>query len=41
MNMVQQFDPAQVDFSQDLGTPGAQSDVMVNVFIDGIGVSVP
>ena len=41
MNMVQQFDPAQVDFSQDLGTPGAQCDVMVNVFIDGIGVSVP
>ena len=41
MNMVQQFDPAQVDFSQDLGTPGARSDVMVNVLIDGIGVSVP
>ena len=41
MNMVQQFDPAQVDFSKDLGTPGARSDVMVNVFIDGIGVSVP
>ena len=41
MNMVQQFDPAQVDFSQDLGTPGAQSEVMVNVAIDGIAVSVP
>ncbi|MEK9920945.1 MAG: formate dehydrogenase subunit alpha [Luminiphilus sp.] len=41
MNMVQQFDPAQVDFSQDLGTPGAQSEVMINVAIDGIAVSVP
>ncbi|MEK9656368.1 MAG: 2Fe-2S iron-sulfur cluster-binding protein, partial [Halieaceae bacterium] len=39
--MVQQFDPAQVDFSQDLGTPGAQSEVMINVAIDGIAVSVP
>jgi len=41
MNMVQQFDPAQVDLSRDLGTPGAHSDVMVNVFIDGMAVSVP
>lgn len=41
MNMVQQFDPAQVDMSRDLGTPGAHSDVMVNVFIDGMAVSVP
>ena len=41
MNMVQQFDPAQVDFSQDLGTPGAESDVMVTVRIDGMPVSVP
>jgi formate dehydrogenase major subunit len=41
MNMVQQFDPAQVDFSQDLGTPGTQSEVMINVAIDGIAVSVP
>ena len=41
MNMVQQFDPAQVDFSQDLGTPGAESDVMVMVRIDGMPVSVP
>jgi formate dehydrogenase major subunit len=41
MNMVQQFDPAQVDFSQDLGTPGAGSDVMVTVHIDGMPVSVP
>ncbi|MEL0162666.1 MAG: formate dehydrogenase subunit alpha, partial [Halieaceae bacterium] len=39
--MVQQFDPAQVDMSRDLGTPGAHSDVMVNVFIDGMAVSVP
>ena len=31
MNMVQQFDPAQVDYSQDLGTPGAESDVIVTV----------
>ena len=31
MNMVQQFDPAQVDYSQDLGTPGAESDVKVTV----------
>ena len=41
MNMVQQFDPAQVDYSQDLGTPGAESDVMVTVRIDGMPVSVP
>ena len=41
MNMVQQFDPAQVDYSQDLGTPGAESDVMVTVQIDGMPVSVP
>ena len=41
MNMVQQFDPAQVDYSQDLGTPGAKSDVMVTVRIDGMPVSVP
>ena len=41
MNMVQQFDPAQVDYSQDLGTPGAESDVMVTVHIDGMPVSVP
>ena len=41
MNMVQQFDPAQVDFSQDLGTPGAESDVKVTVHIDGMPVSVP
>ena len=41
MNMVQQFDPAQVDFSQDLGTPAAESDVMVMVRIDGMPVSVP
>jgi formate dehydrogenase major subunit len=41
MNMVQQFDPAQVDLSRDLGTPGVHSDVMVNVFIDGMAVSVP
>ena len=41
MNMVQQFDPAQVDFSQDLGTPGAESNVMVTVQIDGMPVSVP
>ena len=41
MNMVQQFDPAQVDYSQDLGTPGAESDVMVTVYIDGMPVSVP
>jgi formate dehydrogenase major subunit len=41
MNMVQQFDPAQVDYSQDLGTPAAESDVMVTVRIDGMPVSVP
>ena len=41
MNMVQQFDPAQVDFSRDLGTPGAESDAMVIVRIDGMPVSVP
>ena len=41
MNMVQQFDPAQVDYSQDLGTPGAESDVKVTVYIDGMPVSVP
>ena len=40
MNMVQQFDPAQVDYSQDLGTPGAESDVIVTVHIDGMPVSV-
>ena len=41
MNMVQQFDPAQIDLSGDLGTPGAASDVMVTVQIDGMPVSVP
>jgi formate dehydrogenase major subunit len=41
MNMVQQFDPAQIDLSQDFGTPGAASDVMVTVQIDGMPVSVP
>ena len=41
MNMVQQFDPAQVDFSQDLGTPRAGSDVMVTLQVDGMPVSVP
>jgi len=41
MNMVQQFDPAQVDYTKDLGTPGPQSDVKVTVFIDGMPVTVP
>ncbi len=41
MNMVQQFDPAQVDYTKDLGTPGPQSDVKVTVLIDGMPVTVP
>ncbi len=41
MNMVQQFDPAQVDYAKDLGTPGPQSDVKVTVLIDGMPVTVP
>ena len=41
MNMVQQFDPAQVDYTKDLGTPGPRSDVKVTVLIDGMPVTVP
>ena len=41
MNMVQQFDPAQVDYTKDLGTPGPESDVKVTVLIDGMPVTVP
>ena len=41
MNMVQQVDPAQVDYTKDLGTPGPQSDVKVTVLIDGMPVTVP
>ena len=41
MNMVQQFDPAQLDLSQDYGTPAMDSQVEVTVHIDGRPVTVP
>ena len=41
MNMVQQFDPAQLDLSQDYGTPAINSEVEVTVHIDGMPVTVP
>ncbi len=41
MNMVQQFDPAQLDLSQDYGTPAMDSQVEVTVHIDGMPVTVP
>ena len=41
MNMVQQFDPAQLDLSQDYGTPALHSEVAVTVHIDGMPVTVP
>ena len=41
MNMVQQFDPAQLDLSQDYGTPAMNSEVEVTVHIDGMPVTVP
>ena len=41
MNMVQQFDPAQLDLSQDYGTPAINSEVEVTVHIDGMPITVP
>ena len=41
MNMVQQFDPAQLDLSQDYGTPAMNAEVEVTVHINGMPVTVP
>ena len=41
MNMVQQFDPAQLDLSQDYGTPAINAEVEVTVHINGMPVTVP